>query len=606
MKKFIWYYYRLKAMSIPEVFYRIQNKFFRDKKQSLIIAEDYVFKKLGLINLNIQYKPINVLTIFNKVLPFDYSEWDNSINRNYYWNDKDESIDYKHNKNFDEVRYVWELNRLQHMPILFLTDFQTNNDNVQSIKIIQNWIEENPYKKGINWTSSMEVAIRSINLILCFDILNSVESGVDIEFINSLKRTIIEHVTHVDENLSLFSSANNHLIVEALALLFAGIAFEETNWLNKGKNILEKEITRQTFSDGVNKEQSYHYQAFVMEAYLLAIHLMRKKSVEYKKTIDKYTIEMCGFIDIVRNFKNRVPNIGDSDDGRIINISYVNEDHYEFVLQFASILFDERYSDFENVGKNLQSFFGEVEIQSAREKKRFNNNTSKIFEKGGYTKLSSRDNMILDLLIDHGDLGFGTIAAHGHADALSITLSLNGDEILVDPGTYIYNIEEEWRDYFRKTINHNCLAVKGNDQSQMLGSFLWGNRAKSKLIDYSLTGDIEYVVAEHNGYKSTIHRRKVEVDKLKKKISIQDTLTKPSEWIINYTVHPDCVVCETEYLNTLLISKNGQNFKMVCEEGLKLEIIESWYSRMFGVKVPTKSIRIYGDGTSHNTLIFME
>ena len=70
------------------------------------------------------------------------------------------------------------------------------------------------------------------------------------------------------------------------------------------------------------------------------------------------------------------------------------------------------------------------------------------------------------LVADAGPLGYRAIAAHGHADALSFTLSVGGLEFLVDPGTYAYHTQPEWRAYFRGTAAHNTVRIDGRDQSQ--------------------------------------------------------------------------------------------------------------------------------------------
>jgi hypothetical protein len=67
--------------------------------------------------------------------------------------------------------------------------------------------------------------------------------------------------------------------------------------------------------------------------------------------------------------------------------------------------------------------------------------------------------------LDHGPLGYLSIAAHGHADANAVTLSLDDRPILVDPGTYLYYSCGKWRDWFRGTRAHNTLNVQGADQS---------------------------------------------------------------------------------------------------------------------------------------------
>ena len=84
-------------------------------------------------------------------------------------------------------------------------------------------------------------------------------------------------------------------------------------------------------------------------------------------------------------------------------------------------------------------------------------------------------------MADAGPLGYREIAAHGHADALSFTLSVGGEEFLVDPGTYAYHTEGEWRSYFRGTSAHNTVRIDGMDQSQSGGNFMWLRKARALL-----------------------------------------------------------------------------------------------------------------------------
>ena len=78
---------------------------------------------------------------------------------------------------------------------------------------------------------------------------------------------------------------------------------------------------------------------------------------------------------------------------------------------------------------------------------------------------------------DGGPQGFLSIAAHGHADALSIEVRHDGVDLLVDPGTYCYHGEPEWRSYFRSTRAHNTIEIDGEDQAHEAGPFMWAEHA---------------------------------------------------------------------------------------------------------------------------------
>src|SRR5205823_10492447 len=72
---------------------------------------------------------------------------------------------------------------------------------------------------------------------------------------------------------------------------------------------------------------------------------------------------------------------------------------------------------------------------------------------------------------DGGPHGFLSIAAHAHADALSVEVRYGGVDILADPGTYCYHGEPEWRSYFRSTIAHNTVELDRQSQSSAGGPF---------------------------------------------------------------------------------------------------------------------------------------
>jgi hypothetical protein len=134
----------------------------------------------------------------------------------------------------------------------------------------------------------------------------------------------------------------------------------------------------------------------------------------------------------------------------------------------------------------------------------------------------------LSVLFDCGELGFGSIAAHGHADALSFSLRVGGEDVLVDPGTYDYFTHPDWRRYFRSTRAHNALVVDGRDQSEMQGLFLWGARARARLVAFEPAPEGGRVVGEHDGYARlgdpVVHRRTVELDGRSRSLVVRDEI----------------------------------------------------------------------------------
>ena len=129
---------------------------------------------------------------------------------------------------------------------------------------------------------------------------------------------------------------------------------------------------------------------------------------------------------------------------------------------------------------------------------------------------------------DGGPHGYLSIAAHAHADALSVEVRYAGVDILADPGTYCYHGERAWRSYFRSTIAHNTVELGGRSQSSESGPFMWARHARAREVEVIDDGDIARWTAEHDGYASldppALHRRSVLLDRASRSVDIIDEI----------------------------------------------------------------------------------
>jgi uncharacterized heparinase superfamily protein len=112
--------------------------------------------------------------------------------------------------------------------------------------------------------------------------------------------------------------------------------------------------------------------------------------------------------------------------------------------------------------------------------------------------------------VDAAPLGYLSIAAHGHADALAFVLSVGGHALLIDPGTYAYHTQERWRDYFKGTSAHNTVRVDGVDQSVSGGKFMWLKHAKARCLSFQPERSIQEWRGSHDGYERLSDPVKVE------------------------------------------------------------------------------------------------
>lgn len=521
MNNLLWVLNRLKSMSIREVLYRIKkyinNICNKIKYRNIIEVKNLVNKKIYLEDIDKSGKIIfknvdqlkeieveNTYDLFDKkVIILDRIDWHSGITGEWDKFKYSLDIDTKFTDEIGDIRYTWEINRHQFFPYIALLYKQTGEKKYYNTikEYFYNWSNENYYLRGVNWLSSMEVAIRSYQWIITYYILDKVSEN---DFREDIIKSVIASIEYVSKNLSKYSSANNHLILEAVIMSIVGYCLDgeyNQDWFKKGYNILEKEISLQFNDDGVNKEQALHYQAFVIDAMLQYNFFLRK--IGEKPIGEEIIYNSLKFIGSLRADKFNF-DYGDSDDAKIISFSCEKKNYYQYILELGSIYYKEKFIEFDSISNEVKFISG---INKIDELKNVEYEKSKLYREGGYLVINNNND---NLLMDVGELGFGAIAAHGHADALSIIYYNKNNPIIIDSGTYIYNIENEYRNYFRSTEAHNTLCYKGLNQSEIKGPFLWGKRANVKVIEYIEKDDFIKIKAFHDGYSPLIHTRELE------------------------------------------------------------------------------------------------
>ncbi|HEU4441226.1 MAG TPA: heparinase II/III-family protein, partial [Burkholderiales bacterium] len=172
------------------------------------------------------------------------------------------------------------------------------------------------------------------------------------------------------------------------------------------------------------------------------------------------------------------------------------------------------------------------------------------FPEGGYFVLGCGFDTPGEIRVvaDAGPLGYRSIAAHGHADALSFSLSAAGLEFLIDPGTYAYHTQERWRNYFRGTSAHNTVRLDGLDQSVPGGNFMWLSKARAGCSLWLSSPEKDSFEGWHDGYMRlddpVKHRRLIELDKSARRVLVEDTLEMGEEHDVElfFHCHEECTV----------------------------------------------------------------
>ena len=252
----------------------------------------------------------------------------------------------------------------------------------------------------------------------------------------------------------------------------------------------------------------------VLEFYLLAIHALKCRGEMASSHWIQIVAKMAEFLKQVVCRNGNLILLGDDDGGQTILLSELRANRFRATLNLAAQLCDRPDLFLEsNEPDELLFWIDDPKTKSKSRIKKSDGNKKDfvVFEDAGIAILTdSRDNIERKLVFRSGPFGYGSLAAHGHADALGLVLYVNGKPQIVDPGTFTYFSDSRWRDYFRSTRAHNTVEIDGRNQSEMLGPFIWGRKANGRIEEYG-NGSVPEIAASHDGYLSLtepiLHKR---------------------------------------------------------------------------------------------------
>lgn len=431
-----------------------------------------------------------------------------------------------------DVKYVWEVNRQQYLTCLGRAYWLTGEPRYaeRAAALIDDWIKKNPSGRGVNWCSGLEVAMRSISWLWTLPFLLA-WPGLDRCFLEGWLASLADHHNYLAKHLSVYTDPTNHLIGEATALWMLSVIFPEfpaaPRQSRRALDVLAREVARQVTTDGVNCEHATSYHRFVLDFYLQIVALARRAGIGLAEVIEQRVEAMVGFAAALVGRQGRAPMIGDSDDARALPFPECSGWDFRDLLSTGTVLFAR--PDWKPLAGPLAEMTLWLLGTAAGE--RFHTlpakaapATSRIFAQGGYSIFEAAGARgSCGLIFDAAPLGLWPNAAHGHADALSIQIHVDGKFLLADPGTGTYFESPAARNRFRRTSAHNTVSVDGFDQADIYDVFKWVNPMNVRLLA-SFTGEhFDYACAKHDGYsrlrKPIVHYRSV-------------LFVRPTDWIV--------------------------------------------------------------------------
>lgn len=393
---------------------------------------------------------------------------------------------------------IWELNRQQHLVLLaqayVLFEKQCYLDEI--VREIESWWIQNPFQRGVNWASALEVAFRAGSWIW---ILHLAGDALPPSFTTRLRENLFLHGLHIENNLSFYFSPNTHLLGEAVALHAIGVALPDSpfakRWKRIGSKVIEAQIETQVREDGSYFEQSTYYHLYALDMFLFHA-VLAAPSEQYRNKVAR----MADYLRALLGPDRRLPFIGDDDGGRWF-FPYGRRDEFgRATLATCSALLGRNDWQCDKLDFHRQAcwwldrepFTAPAPVAA-----------SVLFPNSGVAVISAA---LCKIVVDAGPFGSGS-AGHSHAGKLSIIVTVKDREILVDPGTFTYLGPE--RDHFRGTTAHNTVRIDELDQAVPVNPFRWAHPPQVRILQWEVDR-LGAILQAECVYRGFTHRRHVQ------------------------------------------------------------------------------------------------
>ena len=593
--------------------------------------------------------------VFKKSIEYEPIDWQVDFKSGYRWPEKNyyKFIKGGHKLGAD-VKVPWELSRMQHLIQLALAYRSTKKEEYaeEIIKQIVDWILTNRYKCGVNWRCTMDVAIRITNWVLAMNLIKDYMDNLPFEgkeyFYKIFYKSLYQHGDFIIHNLEWSENlTSNHYLSDIAGLLILAVftenIFKEAGeWKEFAIKELKKEMFKQVYPDGTDFEASTCYHRLVLELFFYSTFFVAQ-NVKYKvgnkkkdilssandyKTIAEdifgkdYVAQLYKMFDAVLYLlkpNGRMPQIGDNDNGQFIKLYSRDVLDMRYLLALGAVFFKEpkwKIKEFFNSNEDIAEImilYGEkgMEIWNSLEWNSLENISSKAFsDSGWYVMRNNKDYCIISC----GPNGQNGRGGHCHNDKLSFELCIDGEDIIVDPGTYVYTPLPEWRNKFRSTAYHNTVMIDGKEQSKILDTSLFEmeNTVKNniKCIKWESKNKYDLFVGEYLRYTNSnipiIHRRIINFDKKFSKIKVEDIVKNLKEqksischrleWLLILNPAISLRAVENDkYANLLeiVINDNEKSKIFIKNDSLskmKLYISEKEFSNYYGIRQMIKAI----------------
>jgi uncharacterized heparinase superfamily protein len=445
-----------------------------------------------------------------------------------------------------DVKFPWEVSRVQWLlpagQAYLLTHDERYAEGARAV--LDDWIAENPYAHTVNWSSTIEAALRILSWTWLFRALHDSRAWGEADFRQRFLRALYLHGDFTERHLELSDVNGNHCTADAAGLVFAGMFFGEGEapgrWHATAWSLLCAEVTRQVYPDGVDFEASTAYHRLVAELFFLAALYRERLGLDVPTDYRERVAAMARFTAAYTGPDGRAPLWGDADDARALPLGGQNINDHRYLVglvgaawgvpELCRVFSGDRSEVYWTLGPEAAAALpGTPAVQPSR-----------AFVDGGFFVMRTE---VDHVFVDCGRIGLADRGGHGHNDCLSFEAVLDGVRLVSDCGSFVYSRSFDERNRFRSTASHNTPIVDGEEINRIAPELMWDLEydAKPELRRFETGLDRDLFVGAHAGYRRLAEPvtpvRTIELDHRVHALSVEDAFEGRGRHRIEVPLH---------------------------------------------------------------------
>lgn len=337
-----------------------------------------------------------------------------------------------------------------------------------------------------SWMRSLEVGRRSAAY---GDALIAVHRGVSLtwtlHFLTAanrsgealpfdLLRVLLSDVRFVHGRLGK-SYPNNHLLADGFFCWYIGLLLPEfaeaARWRSDGEALWLGELRRQVLPDGSSFEHSVHYHELVCEMITAYVLLLRRNALEVPEWVEERARGMLSFQAALGGPEAATMPIGDAVEDTLFPLDDCEDVGSGAHREILRTLYEPSLSPLAVPERGAQRAIWLLAGAKPPASSALSTPARTAYPVGGVFVLSDKSERDRLVFRTGPQRDAPLTAGHMHADLLSIGVTIDGNQVLVDPGTYSYRSRPEawpreapaWRKHFMSPEAHNGPCIEGED-----------------------------------------------------------------------------------------------------------------------------------------------